>query len=91
MEVLNDSSAIVSPIFKSLEKIRKQEHLSQDTINHFLVKDPTFPGFYLLPIIHKQLYGVPGRPVIYSSDFYTENISSFLEFHLQPLIQKVKS
>ena len=38
----------------------------------------------------QRLY-VLGRPVISNCGFYTENISSFLDFHLQPLAQKVKS
>ena len=46
---------------------------------------------YLLPKVHKQLYDVPGRPVISKCGFYTENISSFVDFHLQSLAQKVKS
>ena len=91
MEVPNDSSALVSTIFKSLEKIRKRGDLSQDTLNYFFVKDPKFARFYLLPKIHKRLHDVPGRPVISNCGFYTENISSFLDFHLQPLAQKVKS
>ena len=90
MEVPNDSSALVSTIFKSLEKIRKRGDLSQDTLNYFLVKDPKFARFYLLPKIHKRLHDVPGRPVISNCGFYTENMSSFLDFHLQPLAQKVK-
>ena len=91
MEVPNDSSALVSTIFKSLEKIRKRGDMSQDTLYYFLVKDPKFARFYLLPKIHKRLHDVPGRPVISNCGFYTENISSFLDFHLQPLAQKVKS
>ena len=91
MEVPNDSSALVSTIFKSLEKIRKRGDWSQDTLNYFLVKDPKFGRFYLLPKIHKRLHDVPGRPVISNCGFYTENISSFLDFHFQPLAQKVKS
>ena len=47
--------------------------------------------FYLLPKIHKRLHDVPGRPVISNCGFYTENISSFLDHHLQPLAQRVKS
>ena len=65
--------------------------MSQDTLNYFLVKDPKFARIYLLPKIHKRLYGVLGRPVISNCGFYTENISLFLEFHIQPLAQKVKS
>ena len=64
LEVPNDLSALVSTIFKSLEKIRKRADLSQDTLTYFLVKDPKFARFYLLPKIHKRLYDVPARPVI---------------------------
>ena len=34
---------------------------------------------------------MPGRPAISNSGFYTENISSFIEYHLKPLAQNVKS
>ena len=34
---------------------------------------------------------MPGRPVISNCGYYTENISTFLDFHLQPLAQVVKS
>ena len=47
--------------------------------------------FYLLPKIHKRLNNVPGRLVISNCGYYTENISAFLDFHLQPLAQAVKS
>ena len=91
LEVPNDSSALVRTIIKSLEKIRKRGNLSQDTLDYFLVKDPKFARFCVLPKVHKRLYDVPGRPVISNCSFYTENIFSFLDFHLQPLAQKVKS
>ena len=76
-EVPNNSSAFGSTIFMSLGKIRKGEDFSQDTLCYFLVKDPEFSRFYLLPKIHKRLYDVPGRPVTSNCGFYTENISSF--------------
>ena len=65
--------------------------LSNDTLNYFAAEDPKFARFYLLPKIHKRLHNVPGRPVISNYGFYTENISSFLDYHLQPLTKKVKS
>ena len=34
---------------------------------------------------------MPGRPVISNCGYYSENISSFLDYHLQPPAQKVKS
>ena len=70
LEVPNDSNALVNTFFKSLEKIRKRGDLSQDTLNYFLVKDPKFVRFYLLPKIHKRLYDVPGRPVISNCGFF---------------------
>ena len=69
LEVPNDSGALVSTIFKSLEKIRKRGDLSQDTLNYFLVKDPKFARFYLLPKVHKRLYDVPARAVISNCGF----------------------
>ena len=34
---------------------------------------------------------MPERPVISNWGYYTENIFSFLDFHLQPISKKVKS
>ena len=45
----------------------------------------------MLPKIHVRIHDVPGRPVISHSSYLTENISTFLDFHLKPLAQKVKS
>ena len=45
----------------------------------------------MLPKIHKRLHNVPGRPVISNCGYYTENISSFLDYHLKPLAKKVES
>ena len=81
----------MSTIHKTIEKIRKRGDLNADTIKYFVVKDPKFAHFYLLPKIHKRLHDVPSRPVISKCGYYTENISSFLDFHLQPLAQDVKS
>ena len=87
----DDSSVLANILMKALEKIRLRGDLPKDTLDYFLVKDPKFARFYLLPKIHKRLHDVPGRPVISNCGYYTENISSFLDYHLQPLAQKVKS
>ena len=65
--------------------------MKKESIKYFEVKDPKFARFYLLPKIHKRLNNVPGRPVIPSCGYYTENISAFLDFYLQPLTQAVES
>ena len=90
-EVPNDPNVLFNTIMKTLEKIRLCGDLSSDTLNYFLVKDPIFARFYLLPKIHKRFHDVPGSLVISNCSFYTENISSFLHDHLQPLAQTVKS
>ena len=65
--------------------------MKKETIKYFEVKDPKFARFCLLHRIHKRLNNVPGRPVISNCGYYTENIFVFLDFHLQPLAQAVKS
>ena len=90
-EVPKDPSVLVNTIIKTLEKLRLRCDLPSVARNYFVVEHPKFSRFYLLPKIHKRLHNVPGRPVISNCGFYTENISSFLDYHLQPLAQKVKS
>ena len=74
-----------------LKKVRDRRDISNNTLDYFLVNNPKLGRFYLLPKIHKRLEIVLGQPVISNSGYYTENISAFLEFHLKPLAQKVKS
>ena len=90
-QVPDDPSVLANTLIKVLENIRLRRDLSKDTLDYFLVKDAKFARLYLLPKIPKRLYDVPGRPVISSCGYYNENISSFLEYHLQPRAQKVKS
>ena len=45
----------------------------------------------MLSKFHKRQHDVPGRPVISNCVYYTEKISSFLDYHLQLQAQKVKS
>ena len=55
------------------------------------MEEPKIGRFYLWSKRHKRLHSVPGRFVISNSGFYTENISAFLDFHLRPIMAKVKS
>ena len=91
-EVKRDAEGPLRKVIKSvLRKIRNRGDISDETLDYFLVNNPKLGRFYLLPKIHKRLHNVPGRPVISNSSYFTENISSFLDFHLKPLAQKVKS
>ena len=56
-EMCNDAEPLISTIHKAIEKIRKRGDLDADTIKYFMVKDPKFARFYLLPKIYKRLHG----------------------------------
>ena len=90
-EVSNDAALLLKTINGVIAKIRKRGDLKRDTLDYFMMKDPKFARIYLLPKLHKRLNNFPGRPVISNSGYYTENISSFPDHHLQPLAQAVKS
>ena len=81
----------IDTIHRAVEKIKKRGDLSADNIKYFMVKDPKCAPFYLLLKIHKRLQNVPGRPFISNCGFYTENISTFPDFHFQPLAREFKS
>ena len=83
-EVSNDAAPLLKIVNAVIAKIRKRGEVKRDNLDYFIVKDPKFARFYILPKIHKRLHNVPGRPVISNSDYYTENISSFLNHHSQP-------
>ena len=85
-QVPDDPSVLANTFIKTLEKIRLRGDLLKDTLDYFVVKDPKFVRFCLLPKIHKRLHNV-----IANCGYYTENISSILDYYMQPLVQKVKS
>ena len=90
-EIPNDHNVLINTIMKTSEKVRLRGVLSSDTLNYVLVKDPKFARFYLLPKIYKRLHDVPGKPVISKCGVYSENVSSFLDYHLQALAQRANS
>ena len=90
VQVLNDTSALVSTILKSLKKDKKMIW-QKNTLTYFLVKDPKFARFYLLPKIHNGLFDLPEKPEISNCVFSIVNISSFLGFYLQTFTQKMNS
>ena len=62
-----------------------QQHLDKNTYRFLKTQNPNTARFYLLPKIHKE--GNPGRPIISANSCATENISAFVDYHLQPLAQ----
>ena len=71
-----------------LDMLRKKE-IDKKLFNYLLVKNPQLGRFYLLPKIHKRMTNVPGHPVTSNNGTRTENISSYLDYHLKSLIPNV--
>ena len=78
-------------IKSALRKIRSTGDISDETLDHFLVNNSKLGRFCLLPKIHKRLHNVSGTLVISNLSYFTDNISSFLGFHLNLFAQNVKS
>ena len=88
-EVKGDAEDHLIKVIKSvLRKVKNRRAISDETLDYFLVNNPRLGPFYILPKIHKRRHNVPCRPVISNVSYYTENISSFLDFHLKLLAQK---
>ena len=89
-EVPKDVKPLKNIILNTLENILIRGDVCTDTSSYFIIKDAKFTWFYLLPKIHRRLHNVPGRPAIWKCGCHTENIYSFLDFHIQPTAKKVK-
>ena len=67
-----------------------KDKLINDKTKQYLIQSDVKPRrFYILPKIHKP--GNPGRPIVSSNSHPTERISHFVDYHLQPLVQKLPS
>ena len=90
-QVLGDPKGSLMKIINSvLGKIKNRGYINNGTLNYFVVNNSKIGRFYLPPRIHKRLHNIPARPIISNSSCFTENIFSFLDFHLNPLAHKVK-
>ena len=91
-ELENDPSEdLQSVIDNAIKIIRERGDIDDKTLDYLMVNNLKLGRFHLLPKIHKRLHSVPGRPVITNCGFYTENISQFVDHHLQPLAKNIRS
>ena len=90
-KILTELAEKSNYFFKSL---RASGIISEKELQYFTYKyknTNNLGKMYLLPKIHKRLFDVPGRPVISNCGTPTENVSEFLNHHLQPVMQKGES
>ena len=52
-------------------------------------RNPKTSRFYMLPKVHKL--NNPGRPVVSSVACYSNLISKYVDFHLTPVTQRLRS
>ena len=90
-KILQHLAATSNDIFKKLKgkgKITEKE-LEYFIINH--KKATNLEKMYLLPKIHKRLYGVQGKPVISNCRTPTEKVFEFLDNQLKSVMQESMS
>ena len=72
-----------------IERFQKENLITKSVAEGLKTTLPRTPRFYIQPKIHKQ--GNPGRPVISSVNCHTSNISKYVDYHLQPIVQQIPS
>ena len=76
-------------INETINKFVKENLLANNLGKLLINEEPKTPKFYLNPKVHKE--NNPGRPVINSIDAPSAQISRFVDFHLQPIVQSIQS
>ena len=75
------------------EVLKNKRVITEKKKNYFKLnfkKSTNVGKSYLLLNINKKLNNLLGHPVILSSGTLTENVSDFLDHHLQPVMNKEK-
>ena len=85
----NPTSENGALVENAIDTLRLGGSLDERTAKQLKPKNPRTPKLYFLPKIHKP--GNPGRPIVSSIGCHTENISKYVDFHLQPINQSLPS
>ena len=73
----------------TVREMQDQGHISEKNMAYLIDDQPKAGQFYLLPKIHKA--GNPGRPIVSANGHPTENISEFVDLHLQSHVKTLLS
>ena len=68
---------------------QKDRSITEEQLEYIKKEDPRPESFYLLPNISQK--DIPGRPIVSANSHPTENISEFVDYQLQPLVQLLPS
>ena len=84
------TSAMTKKVNQSILEAHRKGNIDVVTKDYLLASGDERAGrFYLLPKLHKK--GCPGRPVISGCNTPTEKISSFVDYHLRPIVPTINS
>ena len=83
-------------INNTIKQFRNSNLLEPKVADNLITNNSRTPRFYTLPKIHKvtkpsKKTKIPGRPVISSVECHSSKISEFVDYHLQPFVQQLKS
>ena len=69
------------------ERFQKENLMTKNVAEGLKNSSPRTPRFYIQRKIHKQ--GSPGRPATSSVNCHRSNISKYVDYHLQPIVQQI--
>ena len=71
------------------DRFTKEHLINENIANGLKNPSPRTRQFYISPKIHKE--GNPGCPVVSSINCHTNNISKYVDYHLQPIVKLIPS
>ena len=82
----NPLGRVSTLIDEKLRELVGAGEITEENRRYLKGKNVVLGRFYLLPTIHKRVTNVAGRPVVSNCGTATEEISEFVDFHLQPVV-----
>ena len=83
----NPTDELAALVSNAIDNLKQRKLLDEHTAKKLKPVNPSTPKIYFLPKVHKD--NNPGRPVVSSIECHTEQISSYVEHHLQPINQSL--
>ncbi|XP_078506462.1 uncharacterized protein LOC144765749 [Lissotriton helveticus] len=80
---------VTKQIQDMVEEALSEGWITQSEATYLVAKHPTTPYFYLLPKVHKPQRPPPGRPIISGIGSLLEPLSTFVDYFLRPIVQKM--
>lgn len=86
---------ITPEIAQNIKKLARKyvaKGLMKSEVADYIVPQETRPAkFYTLPKVHKGLSDIKGRPIMSANNHPTENLSEYVDTHLNKHVHKIKS